>query len=232
MKYTFAKVLATFALCTVSNISHAALAFDGGDPNQLVGYAADQAYYGTEAATQFALNSAITANTINWWGGHIPSYSDPALDSFTMNIYSGGSSTPGSLLYTFDLGTGSGVLTGISISNSPGGDPSPEYLYSAAFGNVNLGLGTYFLSLSNANPSDDMSSVWAWETTSGGSQLGGATQSGGIWGASNDENLAFKLYNNISPVPEPETYWMLLTGLCLIGFIARRKNRNGAMNFA
>ena len=36
----------------------------------------------------------------------------------------------------------------------------------------------------------------------------------------------------VSPVPEPHTYAMLLAGIGLIGFIARRKNRNGAMNFA
>jgi hypothetical protein len=36
----------------------------------------------------------------------------------------------------------------------------------------------------------------------------------------------------VSPVPEPETYAMLLAGLGFIGFIARRKNRNSAMNFA
>ena len=36
----------------------------------------------------------------------------------------------------------------------------------------------------------------------------------------------------VSPVPEPETYAMLLAGLGLIGFIARRKNQNGTMNFA
>jgi len=38
--------------------------------------------------------------------------------------------------------------------------------------------------------------------------------------------------NIISPVPEPETYAMLLAGLGLIGFIARRKNQNGTMYFA
>ena len=36
----------------------------------------------------------------------------------------------------------------------------------------------------------------------------------------------------VSPVPEPETYAMLLAGLGLIGFIARRKGQNNSMNFA
>jgi len=36
----------------------------------------------------------------------------------------------------------------------------------------------------------------------------------------------------IPAVPEPETYAMLLVGLGFVGFIARRKNRNSAMNFA
>lgn len=32
-------------------------------------------------------------------------------------------------------------------------------------------------------------------------------------------------YTNTSPVPEPETYGMLLAGLGMIGFVARRKNK-------
>ena len=36
----------------------------------------------------------------------------------------------------------------------------------------------------------------------------------------------------VSPVPEPETFSMLLAGLALIGFIAHRKNKNGWVNFA
>jgi len=36
----------------------------------------------------------------------------------------------------------------------------------------------------------------------------------------------------VSPVPEPETYAMFLAGLGLIGFIARRRNQGISMNFA
>jgi len=48
----------------------------------------------------------------------------------------------------------------------------------------------------------------------------------------NYSDFSFTVGSPVSAVPEPETYSMLLIGLGLIGFIARRKNRNGAMDFA
>jgi hypothetical protein len=36
----------------------------------------------------------------------------------------------------------------------------------------------------------------------------------------------------VSPVPEPETYAMLLVGLGLIGLATRRKGQNGSFNFS
>ena len=56
---------------------------------------------------------------------------------------------------------------------------------------------------------------------------------GGQFNLLNGAQLADWITPPISPVPEPETWAMLLIGLGLIGFIAtRRKNQSNTMNFA
>jgi len=40
--------------------------------------------------------------------------------------------------------------------------------------------------------------------------------------------VAAATVTNVSPVPEPESYAMMLAGLGLFGFVARRKNKSGA----
>jgi hypothetical protein len=52
----------------------------------------------------------------------------------------------------------------------------------------------------------------------GGGSQGGGSQGGGSGGGSNNYP--------ISPVPEPQTYAMLLIGLGLVGFSARRRVKN------
>lgn len=41
----------------------------------------------------------------------------------------------------------------------------------------------------------------------------------------------FRAYVSVTPVPEPATYGMLISGLALVGFLARRRKSGGA-NFA
>ena len=56
-------------------------------------------------------------------------------------------------------------------------------------------------------------------------------QNQGAVGTTGAQDVVY--FTPASPVPEPQTYAMLLAGLGLVGFIARRrKNRNDAMNFA
>jgi len=51
-------------------------------------------------------------------------------------------------------------------------------------------------------------------------------------GSTASASLLGRVTSVVSPVPEPETYFMLLAGLGLIGFIARRRNQGISMNFA
>lgn len=49
-----------------------------------------------------------------------------------------------------------------------------------------------------------------------------------IFGWGNGEPLAYLEYNTTAPVPEPETYAMMLAGLGMLGFMARRRKSKAA----
>jgi PEP-CTERM motif len=241
MKNQIRNMISALAIALASFSAQAGVVYDGGNPNQVIGFFGESDFNYTIAATQAKLSTAVTSNSMTWWGSAFDyggaNINNPAQDNFTLTIYAGGNPTPGSLLDTINLGTGNGVATGNLIFGT-----APEYVYNASYSNLTLGAGNYFFGLSNSNNyftnnGSDCSSyglcnnIWIWETTSGGSQLAGASYSASPpgWqvnsGGSYTENLAFKLnYNqNQSPVPEPLTYAMLLAGLGLIGFTTLRR---------
>lgn len=222
MKNQIRNMISALAIALASFSAQAAVVYDGGSPNRVYGFFGESDYAYTIAATQASLGAPVTSNSITWWGTVYSGIDNPAKDNFTLSIYAGGSSTPGSLLDTISLGTGNGVATGSKLF------VRPEYVYNASYSNLTLSAGNYFFGLSNSNPyNTTVGGTWLWETTSGGSQLGGASYHpiDNTWNANSSgltpENLAFKL--NYSPVPEPSTYVMLLAGLGLIGFTTRRR---------
>lgn len=56
-----------------------------------------------------------------------------------------------------------------------------------------------------------------------GSVLGAGDYSVAISGLSQRRNTAYTLSVDVTPVPEPETYALMLAGLGVVGFLARRR---------
>lgn len=52
--------------------------------------------------------------------------------------------------------------------------------------------------------------------------------SGDSWKVWSSQPIGYSWVPNVAPIPEPETYAMLLTGLSLIGFMARRRKDSGS----
>ena len=50
----------------------------------------------------------------------------------------------------------------------------------------------------------------------------------GLTGYYNDNPGSYAVSVNLNPVPEPEAYAMLLAGLGLLGYAARRRKQNAA----
>lgn len=71
--------------------------------------------------------------------------------------------------------------------------------------------------------------AWAWSNSSewsfGGSTNAASVQNAGISGAVDMGLWAYATGSIVSPVPEPETYAMLLAGLGLMGGVARRRKQ-------
>lgn len=84
----------------------------------------------------------------------------------------------------------------------------------AAFG---LGSGT-FKALAGDSTARGTADTWLQNLGSGGS--GGYTLTALVSGSHQDQMMA-------TPVPEPETYMMLLAGLGLMAFVARRRQQDG-----
>lgn len=201
-----------FALITILSIftaeaGNATLVVDGGLPDQVLAYYADALLtpHSTAAATKFRLGSAVTFNNIQWWGTLYPT--DTAADNyFTLQILSADLRT---VLDSVTFGANNGTTTGASISSE-----YAEIVYSASFSDTFLGAGDYFVSLSDRHRSQ---AAWAWETTGGGAQLGGANYDGALWSFDSKENLAFQLSEdppeNNPQIPEPHTLMLLTVGL-------------------
>jgi hypothetical protein len=191
----------------------ATVVYDGGAPNQYDAYYGDTRNEFTEAATIAVISGETSFNGMSWWGAYNPNTAS-ASDTFTLSIYADVGGSVGTLLDTVTLGGGSRVATGQTVTSC-----CAEYEYTAMFSPLTLGPGSYFFALSD---SPTTGGYWAWETTSGGPQAGGADydQPTGTWLYHADENLAFNL---TSTVPLPAAAWLLLSGLGGLGAFARRR---------
>lgn len=184
-------------------------------------------------ADDFQLTQEASLQSITWWGGYLTSYRLPIpdADNFLISLYADDSGKPGSLLQSFNVGNdASRTSTGDFVLPPDFSDPfffypgMVEFQYSFNLSSaVSLHADThYWLSIVNS-PSYDS---WVWENSINFPNPGVQRSfMGGAWEPFDTENTAFSL-GLTSPVPEPETYAMLLVGLGLLGFMVHRKKQN------
>ena len=175
-------------------------------------------------AGEFALAAGATVNRATWYGTMF-SY-DPLNTgdtwSFTTTFFSSSGGLPGGVLGSAAV-TASVTETGTFM----GGERA--YLFDASFAGVALAAGTsYWFSAENTGTQ----STFRWtESTSG---MGSALSSYGnpwfSWAEEPRTPLNFALYADagVAPVPEPETYAMMLAGLGLLAVAARRRKQKSA----
>lgn len=208
----FSPIMLAVSLVFAAAAAQAAtVVYDGGTPDQLNGYFADTNFTYSAAATRFDLASATQFDGMTWWGNSVAA---PGATSFSAAIYADGGGTPGMLLIGLTLASLAETSTGQLMF----GYPETRYDGQFSGGPIVLGAGSYYMSLSATHPGTD---TWFWETTSNGPLLGGASyfSPSTSWQSYPDENLAFQL----TAVPEPETWGMLLAGLGVLGALKRRR---------
>ncbi|WP_225883093.1 FxDxF family PEP-CTERM protein [Sphingomonas aliaeris] len=132
-----------------------------------------------------------------------------------LNIYEGGNSGPGAMLYSGSFGVASTADTdmqwGYTLRD-----------FTADLPNWNLGAGAYYLAL-NVQPSQyDMHwSIPNTPTLDGNSWISTTGAAGSFNGYSFDHS--FQLNGNVAAVPEPATWAMMIAGFGMVGFAMRRR---------
>lgn len=160
-------------------------------------------------------NNTITG--VNWSGSYYSTNTPTVTDNFLLSIFNNSGGVPDiNPIYSFSVGNAvNRVDSGVNDATWK----SDIYNYSAAIPSTMLVAGTtYWLSVVNNTTGhiDD----WLWENSVSTGSNAFRNGDGNGW-TSFDTELAFQLI--YAPVPEPETYAMMLAGLGLFGLMARRR---------
>jgi hypothetical protein len=126
--------------------------------------------------------------------------------------------------YTFSIATGfdsSASLTSTYLNTTTVHDLSISSYTLSAYDATTGAYSTVYTGVSTTSGTTDTWSLVANDLTSGTYAL---TVTGTVVGNAGG-TYAGDLAINVSPVPEPATYGMLMAGLGLMGFVARRKNK-------
>lgn len=195
--------IVAIAIVASASLAQAGVVFDNGGPagDSFRCISGPDACGGSGTWTiydQFTLNAATTVSGFANWNYE---YYGGAYASTNWSIWTSTPTNGGSALYS-----GSSTAT---ISSDQG-----STLASVNGLSISLAAGTYWLGI-NHTVNDG---IWTYAFSSNG--ISDAIQLDGDTVTNPDHrDMAF----TISAVPEPETYAMLLAGLGILGFAARRK---------
>ncbi len=209
------------AMIVVPWSASADVIYDNGMPDGGSAWYNDSSNMWRRNADDFILESgASTIKGIHWWGVYYAA-NQPVPNHFRVSIYgtAAGAYLPGNpILQTLSSYSISGVDSGLDLISG-----HDIYYYSISFSSpINLNSGTtYWLEILNDTTPDF--AEWAWATSR---YLDGThAQSDGIGWQTEYAELAFKLTDDSSSVPEPST--VLLVGLGLMSLAGVRRKRKG-----
>lgn len=212
-------LVAVLSLGWVLPAAAAPVIYDNGGADGSRGWWSDFDGVQQQMADNFVLGAGSNTITgINWSGSYYSSNTPTIADNFVIRIFSNSGGVPDvSPIYSFNVGNAvNRVDSGIDDATWN----IDIYNYSAAITSTTLVAGTtYWLSVVNdtSGHTDD----WLWENSQPVGSSAFRVGDGNSWSAHSTE-LAFQ----ITAVPEPETYAMLLAGLGLLGFMACRRKDN------
>lgn len=172
-------------------------------------------------ADDFTLSSSETIRSAQFWGTHLRGGSDPAVEAFTLNIYSDISGVPDALVASSSLTIASKTDTGADHNNIAGAN---IINFIVDLDNpISLGAETYWLSIySTSNLGGNLSHLdtdFVWQEAGNSGNSFRSTDSGTTWETRNTP-LSFNL-SNTSTIPEPST--LFLIGICGLVSIFRRR---------
>ena len=170
-------------------------------------------YAGQASADDFVSALSGTLSSVTWTGSYYSGEHSAGSESFTFNLYASKGANPGALLYS-EVGMAS------FVDSVTGGASYKDYSLSLAGGRLTAGTEYWVSIYSNTSARN-----YAWSLSRDGSSKGAYLLAGQtMWTLNNANpttNHVFSL--NVTPVPEPEVSGMLLIGLGLTGFMARRR---------
>lgn len=205
---------------SVAGLLHAAPAFSvtlvdtGAGGTEFIGSPAlfglsDPGYFQYWAG-EFTLTNASTIQSVSGWMGGM------AIGGMEVKLYADGGNVPGAELFsqTFEMTTYTA-------------DPRWENFQGL---NWNVAADTYWVAFEPL-PMDEFGSGFNTTMLVGAaSPLSNyAIWNEGMPGYSNQNGntLGFRVEGTLAPVPEPESYALMLAGLALVAGIARRRHRSG-----
>lgn len=174
-------------------------------------------------ASDFKSLSGGTITEVAWQGIYLWDGTPQALDNFTINFYADSAGNVGASIYSFNVGSSANRhATGDSFSGED------FYGYTANIGaGITVDADTaYWISIVNDTTSD-VGDNWFWATNTNligpGNAASVSNDGGETWVSRTDAGSYYvALSGNVSAVPLPPAFALLLPGLALLGFMTRR----------
>jgi hypothetical protein len=168
-------------------------------------------YFLTTSTSTLATIKTANNGQVNNMGGLVQAYYQGVSGAMNGVGVVNGTASPDSL-YT-NAGTGSTLYAGTGVGSNWAG---AENKFTAAAG-VGSAMNFFFVTPSGTGAN----------TKTAAAQFGN-TAGVSTWTLASNGDLTFVA----PPVPEPGEWLLMLSGLCLIGFIATRRKNEGSMTFA